>query len=44
MKVKLTRDLRLWHKEGEILEVTEEIAKMLVNSGAAKKEEGKKKK
>ena len=42
MKVKLTKDQRLWHKEGEVLEVTEEVAQMLLTSGSAEKvEKGK---
>lgn len=43
MKVKLTKDQRLWHKEGEVLEVTEEVAEMLIHSGAGEKVEKKKK-
>lgn len=44
MKVKLTKDVRLWHKEGEIIEVTEEVYRMLIASSSAIKHEGKKKK
>ena len=46
MKVKLTKDVRLWHKEGEIIEVTEEVYNMLTASKSAVKtgEKGKKKK
>lgn len=44
MKVKLTKDLRLWHKEGEILEVTEETFEMLKAAGSAEKVEKKGKK
>lgn len=44
MKVKLTKDQRLWHKEGEVLEVTEEVAVMLLTSGSAEKVEKTEKK
>ena len=43
MKVRILKDLRLWHKEGEVLEVTEEVANMLIRSESAEKVEKKKK-
>lgn len=44
MKVKLTKDLRLWHKEGEVVEVSPELAEMLKNADAAEIVKEKKKK
>ena len=35
MKVKIKKDLRLWHKEGETVEVSPEAAELLVNADAA---------